>query len=79
MAKSIPSTPMYSMSNGKKEVIDNGDGNPFPLTYIGDAIGPVGIEFSAEDYLSGDFAMKYPDTKICSLCARRIRPPYLSH
>ncbi len=47
----------------EETVIDNGDGNPFPLTYIGDALGPGGIEFSAEDYLSGDFETKYPGLK----------------
>ena len=47
----------------EETIIDNGDGNPFPLTYIGDAIGPLGIEFSAEDYLSGDFETKYPGLK----------------
>ena len=47
----------------EETTIDNGDGNPFPITYFGNAIGPVGIEFGAEDYLSGDFKTKYPGLK----------------
>ncbi|MDE0300859.1 MAG: hypothetical protein OXN17_19650 [Candidatus Poribacteria bacterium] len=47
----------------EETAIFDGDGNPFPITYIGDALGPIGIDFSAEDYLTGDFEMKYPGLK----------------
>ena len=47
----------------KERVIDNGDGNPFPVRYIAGSIGPFAPEFDATDIVTGGFQAKYPDIR----------------
>ena len=45
----------------QERVIDNGDGNPFPVRYIAGSIGPFSPEFDAMDIITGRFEAKYPN------------------
>ena len=62
-SKVYPVYPDVFYVQWEETVIDNGDGNPFPIRYIADAIGPFAPEFDAEDVASGRFEAKYPDMK----------------